>query len=204
MAGNKALKKFQESKIPKKGTGPSRREINIYKEPNTHSDIIGKIKEGESFNWIYKSICDNKEFLRCDNKQNFGYVIGTEEDGSYNLDVDKIIKSQEIKKEAFTTEKITLTKEEMELGEEALKKILNEDDLKIEKENNINENNTDALNTNLNEDDSKISAETDISENNTKESFFENTLNNKEDLGLDNLNNLDYDDINFKIAVESE
>ena len=41
------MKKFLQSKIPKKGAGPSKREINIYKEPNTHSEIIGKIKIGE-------------------------------------------------------------------------------------------------------------------------------------------------------------
>ena len=179
MAGNKALKKFLQSKIPKKGAGPSKREINIYKEPNTHSEIIGKIKIGESVNWINKSICDNREWIRCDKNQNFGYVIGTEEDGNYNFDVDKIIKTPEKKSEAFDIDNSTLTNEELKLGEDALNEILNEDDL-------------------------KINAVKDINENSTDESSFENTINNKEDLGLDNLNDLDFGEINFKIANDLE
>ncbi len=98
MAGNKALKKFLQSKIPKKGAGQSIKEINVYKEPNTHSEVIGKIKTGELINWINKSICENREWIRCDKNQNFGYIIGTEEDGKYNLDVEKIIKAPEKKK----------------------------------------------------------------------------------------------------------
>ena len=45
MAGNKALQKFKESKIPKKGTAKTIIEIPIYSEPNTHSSIIGRIKK---------------------------------------------------------------------------------------------------------------------------------------------------------------
>lgn len=60
MAGNKALKKFLESKIPKKGAGQSLREINIYKDPNTHAEIIGTIKPGELVNWVSKSICEKE------------------------------------------------------------------------------------------------------------------------------------------------
>ena len=45
MAGNKALEKFKESKIPKKGKGKIIIEIPIYKEPNTQSEIIGTIKK---------------------------------------------------------------------------------------------------------------------------------------------------------------
>lgn len=44
MAGNKALEKYKESKIPKKGKGKVIIEIPIYKEPNTHSTIIGRKK----------------------------------------------------------------------------------------------------------------------------------------------------------------
>ena len=179
MAGNKALKKFLQSKIPKKGTGPSRREIYIYKEPNTHSEIIGKIKAGESINWINKSICDNREWIRCDKNQNFGYVIGTEEDGNYNFDVDKIIKKQEKKNEALTIDNSTLTNEELKLGEDALNEILNEDDLKINTTKDKNENSTD-------------------------ESSFENTINNKEDFGLDNLNDFYFDNNNFNFHIAND
>ena len=45
MAGNKALEKFKNSKIPKKGTATIPIEIPIYKEPNTHSPIKVKLKK---------------------------------------------------------------------------------------------------------------------------------------------------------------
>ena len=183
MAGNKALKKFSESKIPKKGAGQSLREINIYKDPNTHAEIIGKIKAGESVNWINKSICDNREWIRCDKNQNFGYIIGTEEDGNYNFDVDKITETPEKKSEAPISNNSTLTDEELQLGEYFKNEILNEDDdLKINTEKDLNENSTDST------------------ENNSSE----NTTNNQEELGLDNLNDLDFGSLNLKIANESE
>ena len=183
MAGNKALKKFSESKIPKKGAGQSLREINIYKDPNTHAEIIGKIKAGESVNWINKSICDNREWIRGDKNQNFGYIIGTEEDGNYNFDVEKIIETPEKKSEASISNNSTLTDEELQLGEFFKNEILNEDDdLKINTEKGLNENSTDS------------------SENNSSE----NTTNNQEELGLDNLNDIDFGSFNFKNAIESE
>ena len=181
MAGNKALKKFEKSKIPKKGTGPSIREINIYKEPNTHSELIGKIKSGESISWIGKSICDNREWIRCDKNQNFGYVIGTEEDGNYNFNVDKIIKCPEKKTEVFIPDSSTLTNEELKLGEDALIEILNEDDLKNNNEEESNENSTEA-----------------------EQSSFENKINYKFDIKLDNLNSLNFSDINFQLVNDLE
>ena len=71
MAGNKALEKFKNSKIPKKGTAVVKDEVPIYQEPNTHSKIIGTIKKDEHVNWISKSICDGKEFVRCNAEKNF-------------------------------------------------------------------------------------------------------------------------------------
>ena len=182
MAGNKALKKFEKSKIPKKGTGPSVKEINIYKEPNTHSEIIGKIKAGESINWINKSICDNREWIRCDKNQNFGYIISTEEDGNYNFDVDKITsKNPEKKTETFitTTNNSTtvLTKEDLQKGEEALNEILNEDCFKTNFEEDINEKSTEGEN-----------------------SSFENTINYKDELNLDNFNDFDFSNVDFDMA----
>ena len=181
MAGNKALKKFSQSKIPKKGTGPSVREINIYKEPNTHSEIIGKIKSGELISWISKSICDNREWIRCDKNQNFGYAIGTEGDGNYNFNVDKIIKCPEKKTEVFIPDNNTLTTEELKLGEDALIEILNEDDLKNNIEEDLNENSTEA-----------------------EHNSFENRINFKDDNNLDNLNILNFSDINFQLANDLE
>ena len=181
MAGNKALKKFVKSKIPKKGKGPSIKEINIYKEPNIHSEIIGKIKSGEVVNWISKSICDNREWIRCDKNHNFGYAIGTEENCNYNFNIEKITVCPEKKSEVFIPDIKTLTNEELKIGEEALNEILNEEDLKINNEEDSNENSTEA-------------------ENNS----FENTINNKDDNRLDILNNLNFNDINFKTENDLE
>lgn len=181
MAGNKALKKFVKSKIPKKGKGPSIKEINIHKEPNIHSEIIGKIKSGEVVNWISKSICDNREWIRCDKSHNFGYAIGTEEDCNYNFNIEKITICPEKKSEASIPDIKTLTNEELKIGEEALNEILNEEDLKINFEEDSNENSTEA-------------------ENNS----FENTLYYKDDNRLDILNNLNFNEINFKTENDLE
>ena len=75
MAGNKALEKFKNSKIPKKGTATIPIEIPIYKEPNTHSPIIGKIKKDEEITWISKSICDEREWIRCNQIHDYGYIV---------------------------------------------------------------------------------------------------------------------------------
>lgn len=192
MAGNKALKKFLESKIPKKGGGPSQRDINIYKEPNTHSEIIGTIKAGEFINWINKSICENKEWIRCDKNQNFGYVIGTNEDGNYNFNVDKIIKSPEKKSEVFITDNSTystLTNEDLKKGEEALYEILNDNSL----DNSINEKEGQGL-VNLNYLDN---------------SYLENGKHLElgqvdESLGLDKSNDGDFSNFKIKIANDLE
>ena len=129
MAGNKALKKFLESKIPKKGQAKPLKEINVYKEPNTSSEIIGKIKVDQEVNWISKSICDDREWMRCDQNQNFGYVIGHDKDGSCNFDVGKIkIKEEPAKKPQIFVKNDKLTDEDIKLGEEALNEILGEED----------------------------------------------------------------------------
>lgn len=90
MAGNKALEKFKNSKVPKRGTTTTTAEVPIYQEPNTHSKIIGTIKKNEIINWISKSICDEREWIRCDNKNNFGYIISGEMDGTCNINMDFI------------------------------------------------------------------------------------------------------------------
>lgn len=135
MAGNKALKKFKESKIPKKGKGKITIEIPIYKEPNTQSEIIGTIKKNQQVSWISKSICDEREWIRCNKDNNYGYIVGYEKDGKCNLDIGTIKekKDEEIKKEYGHEQKneiIPITEEEITLGNEALEEILNEDDEK--------------------------------------------------------------------------
>lgn len=133
MAGNKALEKFKESKIPKKGKGKITTEIPIYKEPNTQSEVIGKIRKNQEVSWISKSICDEREWIRCNKDNNYGYIVGYEKDGKCNLDIATIKEKNEdeIKIEYGFEKKneITpITKEEINLGNEALEEILNEDD----------------------------------------------------------------------------
>ncbi len=141
MAGNKAIEKFKESKIPKKGKGKITIEIPIYKEPNTQSEKIGTIKKNQEVSWISKSICDEREWIRCNKDNNFGYIVGYEKDGKCNLDIGTIKekKDEEIKKEYGHEQKneiIPITEEEITLGNEALEEILNEDD---EKKNNFDD-----------------------------------------------------------------
>ena len=132
MAGNKALQKFKESKIPKKGKAKTIIEIPIYSEPNTHSSIIGKIKKSQEITWISKSICDDREWIRCNQDNNYGYIVGYESDGKCNLEIDTIKETKEETKKEYgfdqKLEVIPITKEEIKLGEEALEKILNDDD----------------------------------------------------------------------------
>ena len=143
MAGNKALEKFKESKIPKKGKGKIKKEIPLYKEPNTQSEIIGVIKKNQEISWISKSICDEREWIRCNKNNNYGYIVGYEKDGKCNLDIGTIKENseEEIKKEYGFEQKnevIPITKEEVKLGNEALEEILNDlngDDLKKDDNN---------------------------------------------------------------------
>ena len=125
MAGNKALEKFKDSKIPKKGQAKVIIEIPVYKEPNTKSQIIGTIKKNQEITWISKSICDEREWIRCNNKNNYGYIVGYEKDCKCNLDLNSIKeKNDSVEKKE---EVIPITKEEINLGNEALNEILNDD-----------------------------------------------------------------------------
>ena len=147
MAGNKALQKFKDSKIPKKGKGKVIIEIPIYKEPNTQSTIIGKLSKNVEINWISKSICDEREWIRCDEKNNFGYIVGYEKDGKCNIDISSIKEIKEKKKkennfEIKINENIPITKEEIILGDEALREILTEDDKKKDKDDDSKNNST--------------------------------------------------------------
>ena len=131
MAGNKGLEKFKESKIPKKGKGKIIKEIPIYKEPNTQSEIMGYIKKNQEISWISKSICDEREWIRANKNNDYGYIVGYEKDGKCNIDIGTIKEKteEEIKKEYGFDQKseiIPITKEEVELGDEALEEILND------------------------------------------------------------------------------
>ena len=131
MAGNKALKKFADSKIPQKGKGTLTKEINIYKEPNTHSEIVGKINAGEEIFWISKSICEEREWVRCDKTQNFGYIVAHEKDGLCNVEGNfeniKLEKTEDKKVIENVNTTPELTEDEIEMGNEALKEIFNDD-----------------------------------------------------------------------------
>ena len=139
MAGNKALEKFKNSKVPKKGTGRTTCELIVYQEPNTHSKIIGTIKRNEIINWISKSICEEKEWVRCDGENNFGYIICNTMDGTCNLNMDSVTekKEEKIENKELNNES-QITQEENEMVNEALKEILEEDD---KKDNHIDESN---------------------------------------------------------------
>lgn len=159
MAGNKALEKFKESKIPKKGKGKIIIEIPIYKEPNTQSEKIGQIKKNIEISWISKSICDEREWIRLNQDNNYGYIVGYEKDGKCNLDIKSIKeKKDEEKKELNSEQKseiIPITKEEIQLGNEALEEILNDDfDFEIKKDGN-------------DDGESKTNKSTEIDENNS-------------------------------------
>ena len=145
MAGNKTLKKFKDSKIPKKGTGKTVVEIPIYKEPNTKSEIIGKIAKDQEITWISKSICDEREQIRCNGNNNFGYIIGYDQDVKCNKDIDSITENKDSKKKdnnlkIIPDEIVPISKEEIDFGNEALKEILFENDIKDDKKNENNEN----------------------------------------------------------------
>ena len=132
MAGNKALEKFKNSKIPKKGKAVVKDEVPIYAEPNTHSKIIGTIKKDEMFNWISKSICDGKELVRCDGKNNFGYVVVNDMEGNCNLNMNSVEEKKEEKLNNNNSNSIIneveLTKEEQEYANNALNEILLDDE----------------------------------------------------------------------------
>ena len=150
MAGNKALEKFKDSKVPKKGSGTTNTDLPIYQEPNTHSKVIGTIKKDENFDWVGKSICEGKEFVRCD--KNFGYIAINEMDGKCNLNMDTV-KEIKFEKLEIDSNKIIheneLTEEEKELGEQYKKEILEKDD---EKDCNNNYSNNTSSSTNQEND----------------------------------------------------
>ena len=147
MAGNKALEKFKNSKVPKRGTNTTTAEVPIYQEPNTHSKIIGTIKKNEIINWISKSICDEREWIRCDNKNNFGYIISGEMDGTCNINMDFI---KEKKEEKYSKNESILSQEENEYGQNALNEILEEDEKKVENNNDDDYSNSTSFGNNSN------------------------------------------------------
>ena len=147
MAGNKTLQKFKDSKIPKKGKGKVNKEVDIYIEPNTQSVIIGKIPKDQIISWISKSVCDEREWIRCDEENNFGYIVGYEKDGSSNLDISSIKDKTNGKKKEKNfkikpNEIVPITKEDINLGNEALNEILNGDDKNSDKDNESISNST--------------------------------------------------------------
>ena len=175
MAGNKALEKFKDSKIHKKGIGVVNEEVPIYQEPNTHSKIIGTIKKDELINWISKSICDGKEWVRCNGNNNFGYIVGNDNDGKCNLNMDSV---QEVKDEYIEIKKYNykfevISQEENEYGEEAVKKILEE----VQKDESNNEEN------------SSVSTELDNIINQNENKFVDNIKN--EEINKDNYTNFE-------------
>jgi hypothetical protein len=161
MAGNKALEKFKQSKIPKKGKAKVTIEIPIHKEPNTHSQIIGRIKKDQEITWISKSICDEREWIRCNNVNDYGYIVGYEKDGKCNLDIGTIKENKEEDKKEVNfdskVEIIPLTKEEIKYGEDALNEILNDEEEEADDEKKDDKSNDSKTNISTENDESQKS-----------------------------------------------
>lgn len=195
MAGNKALEKFKKSKIPKKGTSTTTAEVPIYQEPNTHSKIIGTIKKDEMVNWISKSICEEREWIRCDGNNSFGYIVANTMDGTCNLNMDSVKETKEEKAEKKETNNETqITKEENDMVNEALREILEEDGKKDEHNDSNFSNSTGLGNistTNQNETFDKAEEEFNNIFNGKNDSIFE--PQNDDAFKEDNLDNLYFD-----------
>ena len=106
--------------------------MTVFKEPNNNSEKIGIIQKGELLNWISKSICDEREWIRLGKSSNFGYIIGYDKSGKCNMDIESI-KETKIEKNKITeiskpkdNKNIVITKEEMDFGVQAMNEILNE------------------------------------------------------------------------------
>ena len=195
MAGNKALEKFKNSKVPKKGKGTTNAEVKIYSEPNTHSKVIGTIKKGEAINWISKSICEEREWIRCDGNNSFGYIVANTMDGTCNLNMDSVKETKEEKAEKKETNNETqITKEENDMVNEALREILEEDGKKDEHNDSNFSNSTGLGNistTNQNETFDKAEEEFNNIFNGKNDSSFE--PQNDDVFKEDNLDNLYFD-----------
>ena len=133
MGKNKELEKFKGSKIPKKGEGKANEALPIYEEPNTNSKIIGSIEKGQKLEWISKSICQGFEWVRCGGENSFGYTVGSNIEGKYNIDTESI---SEKKKKEFSKEKESIkikstefTKDEIVIGDQAYKQVMQEKSL---------------------------------------------------------------------------
>ena len=163
MAGNKALQKFKNSKIPKKGTAVVKDEVPIYQEPNTHSKIIGTIKKDEIVNWISKSICDEKEWVRCNAEKNFGYIIGNDMDGNCNLNMNSVQEKNDIKNDNNIINEVELTQEENEFVNKALNEIMADDDeKKDENDESANNSKSTEIENTSNHDDNFAKVEDDL------------------------------------------
>ena len=155
MAGNKTLQKFKDSKIPKKGKGKIIIEIPIYEAPHTSSKIIGHIPKNKEITWISKSVCDEREWIRCNQDYSFGYIVGYEKEGKCNLDINTIKEKKEEIKIGNKPEIVPLTKEEINLGNEAWKEIWN--DINEEEKNGYNDNNESKTNNSTENDENNKS-----------------------------------------------
>lgn len=202
MAGNKTINKFKDSKIPKKGTGTTNEEVKVYEEPNTYSKVIGTIKKDEVIDWISKSICEEKEWIRCSRKNNFGYIIGNNSDGTCTLKEDTI---QEKKEEKIgggfqNFNESLIAKEEMEIAKKYLKEILEEDNDKKDEDKDNNESNSISTEANNNSSNNDIFEKLD---DNLQKSFDVDFYEVFKD---DNIDNLYYngDASNLDGAVKEE
>lgn len=184
MAGNKTLQKFKDSKIPKKGRGKLVNNTPIYSDPNTHSKIIGTLLKDQEIKWISKTICDEREWVRCDKEHNYGYVIGYEKDQKCNLNLEtikeKVDKNDKIK-EPKKLNLVPITKEENEIGIESLKEILEES------KKDFNDNESQSISTGM-EDNTHINInKSDFSDSDSESSSSKNSNYEEKDENWDKL-----------------
>lgn len=178
------FKKFKDSKIPKKGRGKLANNTPIYSDPNTHSKIIGTLLKDQEIKWISKTICDEREWVRCDKEHNYGYVIGYEKDKKCNLNLEtikeKVDKNDKIK-EPKKLNLVPITKEENEIGKESLKEILEES------KKDFNDNESQSISTGM-EDNNHINInKSDFSDSDSESSSSNNSNYEEKDENWDKL-----------------
>ena len=212
MAGNKALQKFKESKIPKKGKAKTIIEIPIYSEPNTHSTIIGRIKKSQEITWISKSICDDREWIRLNQDNNYGYIVGYESDKKCNLEIGTIKETKDKTKKEYgfdqKLEVIPITKEEIKLGNEALEEILNDDDDKKDNDSdnnsktNISTENDESLKSDLSEINYGNDDKLEINLGQDWDNLFNDDINKINEINYEN--NKLINEIKYKIKKDKD
>ena len=131
----------------------------------------------QEIKWISKTICDEREWVRCDKEHNYGYVIGYEKDQKCNLNLETIkekVDKNDKKKEPKKDNSVPITKEENEIGIESLKEILEES------KKDFNDNESQGISTSIEDNNHIINFKSDFSESSDDESSSSKNSNCEE------------------------